>query len=63
MVTYEQWVQAVNEAYKAQGGTYAEGTAAELIQLAAEFWQRNKEELEYIAYREAVQLARQSLNV
>lgn len=63
MVTYEQWVEAVNEAYKAQGGSYVEGTAAELIQIAAEFWQRNKEELKTIAYREAVQLAQQNMDV
>jgi hypothetical protein len=63
MVTYEQWVEAVNEAYKAQGGTYVEGTASELIQLAAQFWQRNKEELKTIAYREAVRLAQSNLDV
>lgn len=63
MVTYEQWVEAVNEAYKAEGGTYVEGTAAELIQLAAEFWNRNSEQLKSIAYQEAVRLAQQNMNV
>lgn len=63
MVSYEQWVKAVHEAYKTEGGTYAEGTASELVQLAARFWQRNKDELKEIAYREAVNLARRSLDV
>lgn len=63
MVSYEEWVQAVNEAFKALGGVYDEDTASELIQLAADFWQRNKEELKTIAYREAERLAEEVLDV
>lgn len=63
MVSYDEWVQAVNEAYKALGGTYDEDTASRLIQLAADFWQRNKEELKTIAYREAERLAEEVLDV
>jgi len=63
MVDYSTWVEAVHEAYKAEGGTYTEGTAADLVQLAAEFWNRNKEELKAIGKREAVRIAREALDV
>lgn len=63
MVDYSEWVKAVHEAYKEKGGTYDEDTASEIVQIAAEFWQRNKEELKQIAYREAVRLAKKRLNV
>jgi hypothetical protein len=63
MVDYSDWVKAVNEAYVQQGGVYDEDTAAELIEIAARFWQRNKSELKTIAYREAVRLAERKLNV
>lgn len=62
MVSYSEWVSAVHAAYKANGGTYSEGTAADIVQLAAEFWQRNKEELKTIGQREAERLARQRLD-
>lgn len=61
MVSYEEWIEAVNEAYKANGGTYQEDTAARLIEEAAAFWNRNKEELKTIAYREAVRIAERAL--
>lgn len=63
MVEYSQWTAAVNEAYQNLGGSYDGDTAAELIEIAAGFWQRNKEELKTIAYREAVRLAERKLNV
>jgi hypothetical protein len=63
MVEYSEWIEAVHEAYKTEGGTYDEGTASQLVQIAAEFWQRNKEELKQIGYREAVRLARRSINL
>jgi len=63
MVDYSNWVKAVHEAYRAEGGTYAEGTASEIVQIAAEFWNQNKDELRDLAYREAVRLARRSLEV
>jgi hypothetical protein len=62
MVTYPEWVKATHEAYKANGGTYSEGTAAEIVEAAAAFWERNKEELKQIAYREAVRIARRALD-
>lgn len=61
MVDYSEWIEAVNEAYKSLGGTYGENTAARLIEEAAAFWQRNKEELKTIAYREAVRIAEREL--
>lgn len=63
MVTYTEWVEAVNEAFVDLGGSYAEDTAAELIEEAAKFWKRNKEELKTIAYREAVRIAERNLNL
>jgi hypothetical protein len=63
MVEYNEWVKAVHEAYKAAGGTYGSDTAADLVEEAAKFWERNKDELKTIAYREAVRIARRALNV
>lgn len=63
MVEYDRWVEAVHEAYQALGGSYDGDTAAELVEIAARFWNRNKEELKKIAYREAVRLAERKLNV
>lgn len=63
MVEYNEWTRAVHEAYQSLGGTYDGDTAAELIEIAAGFWERNKEELKRIAYREAVRLAENKLNV
>lgn len=61
MVEYSEWVKATHEAYQQMGGTYAEDTATKLVREAAAFWERNKEELKQIAYREAVEIARRSL--
>lgn len=63
MVEYDTWVSVVHEAYQNQGGTYDEATAAEIVQLAAEFWQRNKDELKQIARREALRIAEDAISV
>lgn len=52
MAEYTDVVEVMNEVHKEKGGTYQEDTAAEIIQLAAEFYNRNKEELEAIGRRE-----------
>jgi hypothetical protein len=63
MVNYEQWISAVHTAYKQQGGTYQQDTASRLVQLAAEFWQQNKEELLGLAFDAAVRVAKRSLKL
>lgn len=62
MVEYQEWVKAVHEAYKRQGGTYHGDASARLLELAAEFWDRHKEELVEIAFEEAVRLAARKLD-
>lgn len=63
MVEYSEWIQAVHTAYQRQGGTYQEGTAAQLVEIAAEFWQENKEELIELALDAAIRVAMRQLNV
>lgn len=63
MVTYTEFIEAGHEAYQEMGGTYQEDTAAELVQLLAEFWQRNKEELIEIGKREAKRIIKRNLDV
>lgn len=52
MAEYTEVVEVMNEVHKEKGGTYDEDTAARIIQLAAEFYQRNKSEIESITKRE-----------
>lgn len=52
MATYTDVVDLMNEVHKEKGGTYAEGTAVEIVQLAAEFYNRNEEEINSITRRE-----------
>lgn len=52
MAEYTDVVEVMNEVHKEKGGTYNEDTAAEIIRLAAEFYNRNKDELEAIGRRE-----------
>jgi hypothetical protein len=52
MAEYTDVVEAINASHKAQGGTYTEDTASTLIQLAADFYNRNKEEIDTITKRE-----------
>jgi hypothetical protein len=52
MAEYTDVVEAINTSHKRQGGTYDEDTAATLIQLAAEFYNRNKEQIDTITKRE-----------
>lgn len=63
MVSYTEFIEAGHEVYQEKGGRYQEGTAAELVQLLAEFWQRNKEQLKAIGYREAKRVIDRNLNV
>lgn len=64
MVSYAQWNKAVHTAYKQQGGSYLdETTVQQVTQMAAEFWQENKEELLELAFDAAVELAMRALNV
>jgi hypothetical protein len=62
MVSYEDWIGATHEAYKEMGGVYDGSTATELVQIASEFWNRNKDELKQIARREAVRIAKRMIN-
>jgi len=43
------------------GGTYTEGTAPDLTEQAAQFWQENKEELIELAFAAAVEVAKRAL--
>lgn len=63
MVEYSEWVEAVHKAYQKQGGTYDGDTAARLVELAAEFWEENKEEVLELAFEAAVRLAMDKLDV
>lgn len=64
MVTYTEWTKAVHTAYQQMGGTYEDETIVQrLTELAAEFWNENKEELIEIAFDAAVKLARRVLDV
>lgn len=63
MVTYTEFVEAGHEVFQEQGGTYGEDTAAELVELLAEFWNRNKDELIEIGKREAKRIIRRNLDV
>lgn len=63
MVEYTEWIEAVHEAFQRQGGTYNEDTAAELVEIAGEFWQENKEELIELAFDAAIRVAMRQLNV
>jgi hypothetical protein len=61
MVTYNEWTEAVHTAYKQMGGTYTEGTAPDLTEQAAAFWEANKEQLLELAFAAAVEVAKQAL--
>jgi len=60
MVSYTEWTTAVHDAYKAAGGTYpTQGVVQALTRAAADFWERNKEELKGLAVDAAVTVARE----
>jgi len=63
MVDYTTFIELGHEVYKEKGGTYQEGTAAELVEVLAGFWSRNKQELKTIGRREAKRIIQQNLNV
>lgn len=63
MVDYTEFVELGHEVYQEKGGTYDENTAAELVEILAGFWQRNKEELKTIGRREAKRIIDRNLNV
>lgn len=63
MVTYSEWTEAVHTAFKELGGSYEEGTTPEITQLAAQFWEENKEELLSLAFDAAVRVAKRALDV
>jgi len=52
MAEYTDVVDLMNEVHKEKGGTYGEGTAVEIVQLAADFYNRNQEEINSITRRE-----------
>lgn len=52
MATYQDVVDLINEVHKDKGGTYTEATAVEIIQLAADFYNRNEEEIKAMTRRE-----------
>lgn len=52
MASYTDVVDLMNEVHKEKGGSYGEGTAVEIVQLAAEFYNRNEEEIKTITRRE-----------
>ena len=63
MVDYTTFVELGHEVYQEKGGTYEEGTAAELVEILAGSWQRNKAELKTIGRREAHRTIDRNLNV
>jgi len=63
MVDYTTFIELGHEVYKEKGGTYQEGTAADLVQTLAAFWSRNKEELKTIGRREAKRVIERNLSV
>jgi len=63
MVTYTEFVQLGHEVYKQKGGTYRDGTAADLVQTFAEYWSQNKTELKEMNRAEARQVFERNLSV
>lgn len=63
MVTYTEFIEIGHEVYKSKGGQYEEGTAADLVEVLAGFWQRNKDELKTIGRREAKRIIDKNMNV
>lgn len=63
MVEYTEWIELGHDVYQAKGGTYGEGTAADLVEILAEFWSRNREELLTIGRREARRILERELQV
>lgn len=64
MVSYTQWTEAVHEAYKAAGGTYPSGNSVvqALTRAAADFWNRNKDQLLDLAVDGVQTVARELVN-
>lgn len=64
MVSYTEWTEAVHEAYKAAGGTYPSGNSVvqALTRAAADFWNRNKDELLDLALDAVTTVARELVN-
>lgn len=63
MVDYTTFIELGHEVFKEKGGTYQEDTAAELVEILAAFWQRNKEELKTIGRREAKRIIDENMDV
>lgn len=45
MAEYTDVVAAINAVHKSKGGTYQEGTAVEIVELAAGYYRQNKQEV------------------
>ena len=45
MAEYTDVVAAINAVHKSKGGTYDEGTAVEIVELAAGYYRQNTEEV------------------
>lgn len=64
MVDYTEWTEAVHTAYQDLGGTYDDQSVVQrLTELAAQFWNENKQELLELAFDAAVKLAKRVLDV
>jgi hypothetical protein len=64
MVSYTEWTRIGHEVYKAKGGTYTgEGSATDVTETLAEFWQQNTGRLRSASSSEARQIAEQNMAV
>lgn len=61
MVEYVDWVRAVHKAYKQNGGVYESDTAEEIVSIAADYWEENKERILRLAFEAAVRFAEEIL--
>jgi len=63
MVEYSVWIEVGNEVFKAKGGVYGDETATELIQVLADYWNENKDELRSMSRSQAKNVAQANLQV
>lgn len=56
MAEYTDVVELMHEVHQEKGGTYDGDTATEIVKLAAQFYRRNKEEINTITRRELKRL-------
>jgi hypothetical protein len=52
MAEYTDVVAVMNQVHKEKGGTYSEGTAVEIVQLASTFYNQKQEEIDTMGRQE-----------